>query len=174
MSDLRSWLPSSLKDRVRPALEWRRTHLATPREAAALGAEVAARNEEVAGLRVWRDTLERERDAVAGDRDNLRATLEALRLAAGSVEPGHYYSPVPTPADAEAAAARHEPDSLPGIDPRLPEQLALAATLGTLARHQPFAAEAKPGLRYRFANDSTASTTAWCSIRCCVTSARPA
>jgi len=145
MPDLRHRIPAVVKDRLRPAVHWRRTQLLSPREARALHAAVAAGDDELA---TCRDELDGARHQI----DALKRQLDDLRLAAGSVAPGHYYSPVPTPEDAAAAASRDEPELLPGIDLRLADQLALAATLGELAHDQPFAAEARPGLRYKFDN----------------------
>jgi hypothetical protein len=68
--------------------------------------------------------------------------------------PGNYSSPIP--ALNEVRAREHEifacPETLPGIDLRVPEQLALANELAPFAEDQPFGDEARDGLRYRFDN----------------------
>src|SRR5262245_8853324 len=81
-----------------------------------------------------------------------QARAAAHADAVGVSDPGPYYSALPQRADAIAAAARPAPPTLPGIDLRVAEQLALAADLGKLADEQPFGAEARPGLRYQFDN----------------------
>jgi len=138
MSEAARRVRGAVRARLRPAVHWRRANLLTPREATALSCRLAARGEELVEAQA--------------ERDALRHDLDRLRRAAGWVAPGHYYSPVPTPEDAEAAAARAAPGALPGIDLRRDEQLVLAAALGALTRDQPFGAEARPGLRYRFDN----------------------
>lgn len=72
------------------------------------------------------------------------------------VEPGHYYSPMPSLADIEAharVAALPSPESLVGIDLRLDAQLRLLSELRRFYVDQPFAAEHAEGLRYYFENE---------------------
>lgn len=70
--------------------------------------------------------------------------------------PGHFYSPIPDPADIEARAdtvfdARLR--ELPGIASRVPEQVALVESFRAYYADQPWNAEGRPNLRYRFEND---------------------
>lgn len=51
MPDLRNWMPAVVKDRLRPAVHWRRTQLLSPREARALHTAVAAGDDERATCR---------------------------------------------------------------------------------------------------------------------------
>lgn len=87
-----------------------------------------------------------------------RAVAPAAAPAHGSLwaPPGHFYSPLPDPAELEADAKRRwppQPRELPGIDLRLPEQVALAQQL---ARYYPDAdlpEVAPPDRRYGTANE---------------------
>ena len=75
----------------------------------------------------------------------------------GFVPPGHYYSPIPDWAQVRADAARifAEPRrSLPGLDMREEDQLALIETLSQYYATMPFKDEKTEGLRFHFANDS--------------------
>ncbi len=72
------------------------------------------------------------------------------------VEPGHYYSPMPSLADIEAHArvsALPSPESLAGIDLRLDVQLRLLSELRRFYVDQPFSVEQAEGMRYYFEND---------------------
>jgi predicted O-methyltransferase YrrM len=68
--------------------------------------------------------------------------------------PGNFSSPIP--ALNEVRAREHEifarPETVPGIELRVAEQLALAKELAPFAEDQPFGEHAREGLRYRFDN----------------------
>jgi len=68
--------------------------------------------------------------------------------------PGNFSSPIPALNDVRARADEIFacPDTLPGIDLRVAEQLALAKELGRFADDQPFGDRARDGLRYGFDN----------------------
>jgi len=71
------------------------------------------------------------------------------------VEPGHFYSPVPSRADIEAhrrRAAAGWPESIPAIDLRVDAQRALLAEFRGYYAEQPFPAERTSATRYWFEN----------------------
>jgi methyltransferase family protein len=73
------------------------------------------------------------------------------------VEPGHFFSPVPSIADIEALRGtldRAPPASLPGIELRLEEQRGLLEKFRGFYDEQPFAAERGHTTRYWFENPS--------------------
>jgi hypothetical protein len=73
------------------------------------------------------------------------------------VEPGHFYSPVPSTVDIEALRAtidREPPASLPDIDLRLDAQRALLEKFRAFYDEQPFPAERGNNTRYWFENPS--------------------
>jgi hypothetical protein len=73
------------------------------------------------------------------------------------VPPGHFFSPVPSAGDVEASRARIErapPASIPGIDLRLDDQLALLERFRGFYDDQPFPAERADTTRYWFENPS--------------------
>jgi predicted O-methyltransferase YrrM len=72
------------------------------------------------------------------------------------VPPGHFYSPIADLKEVEAFAARvFDPDrrTLPAIDLREKEQLALAETLARYYLELPFGETKREGLRYFYGND---------------------
>lgn len=72
------------------------------------------------------------------------------------VPPGHFYSPVTSPADIEADRARlFAPGlrELPGVDLRLPQQVALALELSRHYGEEDFPATPRPDRRYCLANE---------------------
>jgi predicted O-methyltransferase YrrM len=105
-----------------------------------------------------------ERDELRAEAALLRAEVERLRAAAPSgsdwaqfVAPGHFYSPIPSLSQVRANEARlfgPPPRTLPGVDLRETEQLALLPELARYYREQPFAPERIPPRRYGFENPS--------------------
>jgi predicted O-methyltransferase YrrM len=72
------------------------------------------------------------------------------------VPPGHFYSPIADPREIDQFADQvFNPDrrTLPAIDLREKEQLALAETLARYYPELPFAETKKEGLRYYYGND---------------------
>lgn len=100
------------------------------------------------------------------ERDQLRGEVERMRRAdpGGApgdggvptfVPPGHFYSPFPNVAQVRENEARFfppPPRTLPGIELRETEQLALLRELEPYYRAQPFAAHRSPARRYWFEN----------------------
>jgi hypothetical protein len=85
------------------------------------------------------------------DRTRVRPDDPTLTL----YPPGHFYSPLP---DLDEVRAHDReifdaPVTLPGIDLREQEQLALVEKLAPYAADVPFGGDPAPGLRYHFAND---------------------
>jgi hypothetical protein len=73
------------------------------------------------------------------------------------VEPGHFYSPVPSVADIRAHRDRMRephPEALEAIDLRLPQQLALIDGFKSFYDEQPFPVERSADTRYWFENHS--------------------
>lgn len=74
------------------------------------------------------------------------------RWAVTPYPPGHYHSPLP---DMRAAGNLREveepPDSVPGVETRLDEQLALLDEFAGFYREMPFGEDPAPGLRYHLA-----------------------
>lgn len=71
--------------------------------------------------------------------------------------PGHYYSPIPAPADVRGQASDvlgPQTTSVPGIDLNVQGQLALLNELRSFAAAQPFTAEPTPERRYHYNNDA--------------------
>jgi pterin-4a-carbinolamine dehydratase/cephalosporin hydroxylase len=86
--------------------------------------------------------------AIAGD--------DVSRAAGAWVPPGHFYSPITAPIEVEADAARLFASGLrdlPGVDQRLPEQLALALQLSRFYADADFAEQPRPDRRYCLANE---------------------
>jgi predicted O-methyltransferase YrrM len=72
------------------------------------------------------------------------------------VPPGHFYSPIADPKEVEQFADRvfdQDRRTLPAIDLREKDQLALAETLARYYPELPFAEAKKAGLRYYYGND---------------------
>jgi hypothetical protein len=69
--------------------------------------------------------------------------------------PGHFYSPIPSQDDIEAAARRaSHPQDLAGIDLNERGQLDLLQRFAAFYASLPFTAAGSPGMRYRFENPS--------------------
>ncbi len=97
-------------------------------------------------------SLQTRLDALCAAYDRLGAELESERRF---VPAGHFYSPVPSPAEIERDAARlfaAPPRTLPGIDLREPAQLALLDALQPFYAELPWSARPGNGLRYGFDN----------------------
>lgn len=83
------------------------------------------------------------------DTDEHRAAVEQPRF----VPPGHFYSPIPSPAEiAEHAQFDWGVESLPGIDLRADEQRALLERFAKGYPDLPFEEERVEGLRYHYGN----------------------
>jgi pterin-4a-carbinolamine dehydratase len=87
-----------------------------------------------------------------------RAVAPAAAPARGTLwaPPGHFYSPLPDPAELEADAKRRwppQPRELPGIDLRLPEQVALAQQLARCYPDADLPDVVQPERRYCTANE---------------------
>jgi predicted O-methyltransferase YrrM len=81
------------------------------------------------------------------------------------VPPGHFYSPIADPKEVAQYADRvfnRDQRTLPAIDLRETEQLALAAELARFYPEQPFAETRQEGLRYYFGNDFYCHSDAIC------------
>ncbi|MES2524493.1 MAG: class I SAM-dependent methyltransferase [Gemmatimonadota bacterium] len=86
----------------------------------------------------------------------LIAERDALRAASGLVPAGHYYSPIPSLDEVrrdDGLIFREFPRSIPGVDLREDEQLALLQSWTPLYDSMPFRAEKVDGLRYYFENE---------------------
>ncbi len=83
-----------------------------------------------------------------------RRQLEATHLRDTEfVPPGHFYSAVPSAEDRQAALGKnHATASVPGINLRTGEQLALLQDLKPFFDECPFPTEKSEGFRYHFAN----------------------
>jgi len=98
-------------------------------------------------------------DASGHDSALLAATAELaeLRTACGFVPPGHYYSPLPALAEIRRDEARifgPMPRTIPGVDLREREQLALLQEFAKFYPDIPFADRPTAGLRYYYDNQS--------------------
>lgn len=106
----------------------------------------------------WRAQLRavgEERDRLKQELEAARAEHAALRAAAGFVPPGHFYSPIPAWEELRADEARifgEIPRSLPGMELREEEQLALLREFTAFYRELPFPKQSAPGFRYHFEN----------------------
>lgn len=80
--------------------------------------------------------------------------VAALWKLPAFVAPGHFYSPIPSREDYERALAAPTPTSIPGIDLRAEQQLALATQLAPLVK------DVTAGPRYRPANGQYPSADA--------------
>jgi hypothetical protein len=90
-------------------------------------------------------------------RDRLSHAWRDLRFARkhgvlNVMPPGHYHSPVPALDEVPEELFTAREHDIPGIDLRVPAQLALAATLAPYAAEIPFRRETVEGLRYRLSN----------------------
>ena len=97
-----------------------------------------------------------ERERFAAERDELRRQIEQLQSLNRFVPPGHFYSPIPALEDIVRDQARLFPNplpcTLPGIDLREAEQMALLNECIPFYTEMPFAPQPTPGLRYHFEN----------------------
>lgn len=90
------------------------------------------------------------------ERDWLRRQVDAVKPYLAWVPPGHYYSPIPSLEEIQAAEPRlfgDAPAEIPGIDLRAEDQLRLVSSLARYHADQPFAAEPSPPLRYHLRNE---------------------
>jgi hypothetical protein len=112
--------------------------------------------------------LQRERDALAAERD-------ALRHACGIAPPGHFYSPLIDRHAWQREDARlfAEPlRELPSIDLREDEQLQLLEQFARLYPDIPFQPQRGPGQRYQYENDAYSYSDA-IFLNCMIRHARP-
>ena len=80
---------------------------------------------------------------------------DSLRRDSGFVPPGHFYSPIPSFDEVERESARlfgHVPRTIPGIDMREDDQLALLEQFVPFYDQQPFSATKTGEHRYHFEN----------------------
>jgi predicted O-methyltransferase YrrM len=106
----------------------------------------------LAELRRYVRGLEAERDALKKERDTFTALADSRRTWAPV---GRYDSPLPDLDDVrrrEAAVFGPPPRTLPGIELRETEQLALLEELAAFYPEQPFPEVKTPGRRYWFEN----------------------
>jgi hypothetical protein len=90
--------------------------------------------------------------ALEAERDQLRADLVHWKTW---MSPGHFYSPIPSLDEVRAREAEifgPPPSSLPGIDLRGDEQIALVRELARFYGDMPFPREQSPEARYWFEN----------------------
>lgn len=89
---------------------------------------------------------------VARSRERLTRRVKGLpswaRWSVSAYPPGHYHSPLPDVAAAEAERAGTVPETVPGIDSRRPAQLALLEELAGYYAEMPFRAQQTERLRY--------------------------
>ena len=89
--------------------------------------------------------------------------------------PGHFHSPIPNLDEVhrdDALLFGPPPDSLPGIDLRETEQMALLARFAALYPDIPFGDEPRPGLRYHYLNPSYSFSDA-IMLHCMLRTLRP-
>ncbi len=103
-----------------------------------------------------RERFAAERQSLIAGRDDLRRQVDRLEQLNRFVPPGHFYSPIPALDDIVRDQARlfpsPPPRTLPGIDLREAEQLALLAECVPFYAELPFTPQPSPGLRYHFEN----------------------
>lgn len=77
-----------------------------------------------------------------------------LRALATPYPPGHYHSPLPDLAEVRAREEEifNVPATVPGVDLRTEDQLALLDTFGAFAAELPWGTTPRPGLRYHLDN----------------------
>jgi hypothetical protein len=93
------------------------------------------------------------------------AERDKLRQDSGFVPPGHFYSPIPSLSEIERDDARifgTIASSVPGVDLRESEQLALLHTLADYYPDLPFREAKTEGLRYYFDNPAYSYSDAIC------------
>jgi hypothetical protein len=98
---------------------------------------------------------------LVAERDRLRAELEGLRAF---VPPGHFYSPVNAPEEVSRDAERifKIPESVPGVDLNVEEQLRTLEAIKGYYAELPFKPERSEGLRYYFDNPMYSYSDAIC------------
>jgi predicted O-methyltransferase YrrM len=100
----------------------------------------------------WLRDLHRSILALEEERDQLRADLAHWKTW---MSPGHFYSPIPSLAEIRARETElfgTPPSSLPGINLRGEDQLALIRKLARFYPEMPFPREQSPKWRYWFEN----------------------
>lgn len=93
------------------------------------------------------------------------AERDKLRRDSGFVPPGHFYSPIPSWADIERNESRifgNASPSIPGIDLREADQLALIEQFSKYYADLPFRPQKTDGLRYYFENPAYSYSDAIC------------
>jgi hypothetical protein len=117
-----------------------------------------------------------ETASLRADRDRLQAEVDALRKGARFAPPGHFYSPIPSLEELERDAPvvfAPPPRSLPGVDLREEDQMALLRSFVPFYQEMPFKAERTPGLRYYFENPAYSYSDA-IMLHCMIRHLRPA
>jgi predicted O-methyltransferase YrrM len=102
-----------------------------------------------------RRRLQLERDALLAEREHLLASLRAAGKQDLWAPPGHFYSPIPSIDEVLRCQDRifaPPPRTLPGIDLREPEQVALLGTFSRYHDEMPWAPQGQSGLLYRYEN----------------------
>lgn len=105
-----------------------------------------------ARLLPWLRDLHRYIIALEAERDQLRADVAHWKTW---MSPGHFYSPIPSLDEVRAREAEifgPPPSSLPGIDLRADDQVALVRELARFYAEMPFPREQSPETRYWFEN----------------------
>jgi predicted O-methyltransferase YrrM len=100
----------------------------------------------------WLREIHRYIVALEAERDQLRAEVAHWKTW---MSPGHFYSPIPSIDDVrsrEAVIFAAPPASLPGIDLRGDEQIALVQDLAKFYAELPFPRQQSPESRYWFEN----------------------
>ena len=100
---------------------------------------------------------------------------DALKRDSGFVPPGHFYSPIPSFDEVERESARlfgHVPRTIPGIDLRENEQLALLESFVPFYDEQPFSAAKTGEHRYYFENTAYSYSDA-ILLHCMIRHTRP-
>lgn len=109
--------------------------------------------------------LRRQRDAFRAEAERLRRMLPPEDQARQFVPPGHFYSPIPSLPQVRADEARlfgAPPRTLPGIDLREADQLALLRSFERFYDEQPFPRHRTEPRRYWFENPSYSYSDALC------------
>jgi predicted O-methyltransferase YrrM len=102
-----------------------------------------------------RDALKTIRDVLVMERDFCQSQLSKFGEGPPFFPNGHFYSPIPSRAEIRLDQRRifaDWPRTLPGIDLRESEQVALLETIATFYKDLPFRDDAVDGLRYHYKN----------------------